>query len=112
MAQTAEARRHCTGHKGAPPFFAGLKALKGIAQRGTKAKALFGSGQVAGYGNKYLRQNGEQTRVTAEQVEESVNGSLSRLGTDYIDLLQVTLLLTKTLHRRIGTFRHHNSYVL
>ena len=45
--------------------------------------------QVAGYGNKYLRKNGEQTRVTAQQVEDSVNGSLSRLGTDHIDLLQV-----------------------
>ncbi|CAL5225561.1 g8398 [Coccomyxa viridis] len=45
--------------------------------------------KVAGFGNKYLRKNGEQTRVTAQQVEESVNGSLSRLGTDYIDLLQV-----------------------
>ncbi len=47
--------------------------------------------QVAGFGNKYLRKNGEQTRITAQQVEESVNGSLSRLGTDYIDLLQVSL---------------------
>lgn len=45
--------------------------------------------QVAGYGNKYLRQNGEETRISAKQVEESVNGSLSRLGTDHIDLLQV-----------------------
>ena len=70
-----------------------------MALRGTKAKTLTGSGQVAGYGNKYLRQNGEQTRVTAQQVEQSVNGSLSRLGTDYTDLLQVTLLLVKTLHQ-------------
>ena len=44
---------------------------------------------MAGFGNKYLRKSGEQTRVTAQQVEESVNGSLSRLGTDHIDLLQV-----------------------
>jgi aryl-alcohol dehydrogenase-like predicted oxidoreductase len=54
---------------------------------------------VAGYGNKYLRKDGEQTRVTTQQVEESVNGSLSRLGTDYIDLLQVKLLLLKTLYQ-------------
>lgn len=45
---------------------------------------------MAGYGNKYLRKSEEQTRITAQQVEESVNGSLARLGTDYIDLLQVT----------------------
>ncbi|EIE26615.1 Aldo/keto reductase [Coccomyxa subellipsoidea C-169] len=45
--------------------------------------------KVAGYGNKYLRKNGEQTRITAEQVEESVEGSLRRLKTDYIDLLQI-----------------------
>lgn len=53
-----------------------------------------GSLQVAGFGNKYLRKDGEQTRVTAQQVEESVNGSLSRLGTDYIDLLQASVLLS------------------
>ena len=47
--------------------------------------------KVAGYGNKYLRKNGDETRITAKQVEESVNGSLQRLGTDYIDLLQVSL---------------------
>jgi aryl-alcohol dehydrogenase-like predicted oxidoreductase len=46
---------------------------------------------VAGYGNKYLRKNGGQTRITAQQVEESVNGSLERLQTDYIDLLQVRI---------------------
>lgn len=46
--------------------------------------------KVAGFGNKYLRKNGEQTRITAQQVEESVEGSLRRLKTDYIDLLQVS----------------------
>ena len=56
--------------------------------------------QVAGFGNKYLRKNGEQTRVTAQQVEESVNGSLSRLGTDYIDLLQVSHQLCKIMSER------------
>ena len=54
--------------------------------------------QVAGYGNKYLRQNGEETRITAKQVEESVNGSLSRLGTDHIDLLQVGQLTSPHCH--------------
>jgi hypothetical protein len=45
--------------------------------------------QVAGYGNSYIRGNGEQTRITPAQIEESVNNSLARLGTDYIDLLQI-----------------------
>ncbi|CAK0734225.1 hypothetical protein CVIRNUC_000401 [Coccomyxa viridis] len=54
-----------------------------------KREELVLATKVAGYGNKYLRQNGEETRITAKQVEESVNGSLSRLGTDHIDLLQV-----------------------
>lgn len=54
---------------------------------------------MAGYGNKYLRKNGEQTRITAEQVEESVEGSLQRLNTDYIDLLQV-----KELVHSLSTF--------
>eukprot|EP00884_Botryococcus_braunii_P006093 jgi/Botrbrau1/15485/Bobra.43_2s0105.1 len=45
--------------------------------------------KVAGYGNSYLRANGEASRVTAAQIEESVNNSLARLDTDHIDLLQI-----------------------
>lgn len=47
--------------------------------------------QVAGYGthNTYLRDSGETVRVTPDQIVESVDKSLKRLGTDYIDLLQV-----------------------
>lgn len=56
--------------------------------------------KVAGYGNKYLRKNGEQTRITAEQVEESVEGSLRRLNTDYIDLLQVKEFACQHSHRK------------
>ena len=58
--------------------------------RGKRREDLVLATKVAGYGNKYLRKSGEQTRITAQQVEESVNGSLARLGTDYIDLLQVS----------------------
>lgn len=44
--------------------------------------------QVSGRSDKtYLR--GEESRVTPKQIEQSVNDSLSRLGTDYVDLLQV-----------------------
>lgn len=46
--------------------------------------------QVSGYGRQdYLRDNDVKPRVTPDQIEESVNKSLSRLGTDYIDLLQI-----------------------
>ena len=38
---------------------------------------------------RYLRDSGSTCRVNPEQIEESVNKSLARLGTDYVDLLQV-----------------------
>ena len=44
--------------------------------------------QVAGYGNKYLRPDGE-TRVTRAHIQAAVDGNLERLGVDHIDLLQV-----------------------
>jgi aryl-alcohol dehydrogenase-like predicted oxidoreductase len=51
--------------------------------------------QVTGYGNPWIR-GGKDTdtisRVSASQIELSVNESLKRLGTDYIDLLQVMML--------------------
>lgn len=37
----------------------------------------------------YLRDNGEGTIVNRDQIIESVNKSLKRLGTDYIDLIQI-----------------------
>jgi hypothetical protein len=51
--------------------------------------------QVAGYGthNTYLRSPEQTVRVTPDQIVESVDASLKRLGTDYIDLLQVRLTL-------------------
>ena len=47
--------------------------------------------QVAGYGNKWIRGTGETTRVTKAQIQKSVDDSLQRLNTDYVDLLQVCL---------------------
>ena len=44
--------------------------------------------QVAGYGNPYLRGKDRISRVAPDQIQESVDNSLQRLGTDYIDLLQ------------------------
>lgn len=44
--------------------------------------------QVSGYSDKtWLRENG--TRVTPDQIEQSVDASLQRLKTDHLDLLQI-----------------------
>ncbi len=36
-----------------------------------------------------MRADGSMTEVNKKQIRESVDGSLMRLGTDYIDLLQI-----------------------
>ncbi|CAN1128430.1 Protein tas [Linum perenne] len=47
--------------------------------------------KVAGYSERtnYLRDNAEVVRVDAANIKESVEKSLKRLGTDYVDLLQI-----------------------
>lgn len=47
--------------------------------------------QVSGYSvqNSYVRSPPETTRVTAKQVQQSVDASLARLGVDHVDLLQI-----------------------
>jgi aryl-alcohol dehydrogenase-like predicted oxidoreductase len=49
------------------------------------------STKVCGYNERYtwMRDSGEGTRLTREQITESVDKSLLRLGTDHIDLLQI-----------------------
>jgi aryl-alcohol dehydrogenase-like predicted oxidoreductase len=47
--------------------------------------------KVCGYNERFtwLREDGSGTRVSAKQIVESVEASLKRLNTDYIDLLQI-----------------------
>jgi len=49
------------------------------------------STKVCGYNERYtwFRESGEGTRLTKGQIIESVDASLKRLGTDYIDVLQL-----------------------
>jgi len=45
--------------------------------------------KVCGYNERFTWFRGGPTRVTAEQIVASVDASLQRLNTDYIDLLQI-----------------------
>ena len=47
--------------------------------------------KVAGYSERitWLRSDGRMARVDPKSIHESVDSSLQRLGTDYIDLLQI-----------------------
>lgn len=47
--------------------------------------------KVTGYSEMlpWIRKDGGTVRVSSKQIMESVEGSLQRLGTDYIDLLQI-----------------------
>jgi aryl-alcohol dehydrogenase-like predicted oxidoreductase len=49
------------------------------------------STKICGFSDQitWCRENGEGTRVTKEQVMYAVDAQLKRLGTDYIDLLQI-----------------------
>ncbi|KAF8062037.1 tas [Scenedesmus sp. PABB004] len=59
--------------------------------KGRKRGDIVLATKVAGYGthNTYLRDGADVVRVTRAQIAESVDKSLARLGTDYVDLLQI-----------------------
>ena len=45
---------------------------------------------VSGYGRQsWMREGGELPRVNASNIEQALNKSLQRLGTDHVDLLQI-----------------------
>jgi aryl-alcohol dehydrogenase-like predicted oxidoreductase len=59
--------------------------------KGRKREDIVLASKVVGRGDHmtYFRKHGKGTRVRRDDIVESVDASLKRLGTDYIDLLQV-----------------------
>ena len=61
-----------------------------MKKRGKRADTVIAT-KVTGYSDvlTWLRKDGGPVRLTPAQIVEAVDGSLKRLGTDYIDLLQL-----------------------
>ena len=61
-----------------------------LRRRGKREEVILAT-KVAGASERmtWLRKSGKGTRVTKSDILESVESSLRRLGTDYIDLLQI-----------------------
>ncbi|QRM29750.1 aldo/keto reductase [Microvirga sp. VF16] len=57
--------------------------------RGTRDKVILATKVVGRTDNTWFRDNGSKGELSRAQVEEAVNKSLKRLGTDYIDLYQI-----------------------
>jgi len=57
--------------------------------RGTRDKVILATKVVGRTDNTWFRDDGSKGELSRAQVEEAVNKSLKRLGTDYIDLYQI-----------------------
>lgn len=67
------------------------KWLQSQVRAGKKRSDVIISTKICGYSDQitWCRRDGSATRVTRDQVMEAVDLQLKRLGTDYIDLLQI-----------------------
>lgn len=87
LAQERAARQNIPGNQG----MRNLPQHAWLMSRTEQQHAMFLlCQQVAGYGNKYIRGEDKITRISPDQIQQSVDDSLKRLGTDHIDLLQVS----------------------
>jgi aryl-alcohol dehydrogenase-like predicted oxidoreductase len=57
--------------------------------RGTRDKVILATKVVGRSDNTWFRDDGSKAELSRAQIEEAVNKSLKRLGTDYIDLYQI-----------------------
>ncbi|MBO1360605.1 aldo/keto reductase [Acetobacter sacchari] len=60
-----------------------------LKARGGRDKLIIASKVVGRGTNPWFRPNGEPTRLIPSQIRYAIEGSLRRLGTDYIDLYQL-----------------------
>ncbi|KAG5179064.1 aldo/keto reductase family protein [Tribonema minus] len=74
-----------------PESFGRADEIVGSWLKGRDRASIILGAQVCGRSNfmNWLRKDGSNTALTPEQIVEAVDGSLTRLGTDYVDLLQI-----------------------
>lgn len=74
-----------------PDTFGMSEKILGSWLKKRKREDVIVATKVTGYSEMltWLRKDGGTVRLTAAQIKEAVEGSLKRLNTDYIDLLQL-----------------------
>ncbi|GBQ28407.1 oxidoreductase [Acetobacter estunensis NRIC 0472] len=60
-----------------------------LKQRGSRDKVILATKVVGRSTMDWFRPNGEETRLTPHQIRYALEGSLRRLGTEYVDLYQL-----------------------